>query len=118
MCKVAIVGSRRFTNYGYMCQILDTARDNGKIDLIVSGGAKGADSLAQHYAKDNGIPILIYYPDWDKHNKAAGVIRNQHIVDEADIMIAFAYDDSIGTRDSIRKMEKAKKPVAVIELDQ
>lgn len=111
MYKLAIVGSRRFTNYDHMCRVLETPRENGLIKLIVSGGARGADSLAQRYAKEFGLPIMIYYPDWEKYGKAAGVIRNQYIVDDADMMIAFAYDDSRGTRDSIRKMEKAKKPL-------
>lgn len=114
--KVAVVGSREFNDYFYLRDVLDGHRD--KIDLLVSGGARGADTLAQKYAKENGIPILIYYPEWKKLGKQAGIIRNTLIADQADVMVAFAYKTSRGTRHAISYMRGLDKPVVVIDLEK
>lgn len=71
------------------------------ITAIVSGGAKGADSLAERYAQENGLEMVIYYPDWEKHGRAAGPIRNRLIVDEADAVVAFWDGKSRGTKSTI-----------------
>ena len=88
------------------------------ISMIISGGAKGADTLAQRYARDNGIPIYIIYPDYRKYGKVAPFRRNVIIANLAEKMIAFAYSDSRGTRHAVNKMKQLNKPVVVIELDQ
>lgn len=116
MYKLAIVGSRRFINYDLMCRILEPHL--GNIALIISGGAIGADTLAQKFAKDNAIPIHIYYPDWKKYGKRAGFRRNVIVANLAERMIAFAYNDSRGTRHVVSKMKELNKPVTVIELGE
>ena len=53
---VGIVGCRKFDDYDLFKQkIIEWINKNGPIDKIVSGGATGADSLAERYAKDNSI---------------------------------------------------------------
>ena len=112
MYKVAIVGSRKFTNYTLMKKVLDPVRD--KIALIISGGADGADTLAQQYAKENGIPIHIYYPNWKRFGKSAGLKRNVIIANLAEKMIAFPTTESKGTWHVINKMKQFNKPVAIV----
>lgn len=114
--KVAVVGSRSFTDFKYLSSVLDEHKD--KITLIVSGGAKGADTLAQKYAKYNGLPILIYYPQYDYYGKRAPFIRNTHIAEQADIMIAFSYKDSRGTKHVTDYMEGLDKPVILIDVTE
>lgn len=107
--KTGVIGSRSFNDYNLLCNILS----NYSIDEIISGGAKGADSLAIKYAKDNNIKFIEYYPDWSKGNHA-GFLRNQQIVDASDIIIAFWDGKSNGTRDSIKKAKQQNKLVIVI----
>lgn len=45
--------------------------------LIVSGGAKGADSLAERYAKEMHFPLIVFPAEWDKYGKSAGYKRNE-----------------------------------------
>lgn len=97
--KVAVVGSRSFTDYELLKKTLDELYPN--ITRIVSGGAKGADSLSEQYAKEEGIPTQIFKPDWEKHGKAAGFIRNRDIVENSDMVIAFHDGQSKGTANSI-----------------
>ena len=116
MYKVAIVGSRRFKDYAFMKEILDPQLN--KISLIISGGAIGADTLAQRYAKENGIPIQIYYPIYKKYGKKAPLVRNVIIANLCEKMVAFAYPDSRGTRHVVKKAKDLDKDVVVIELKE
>ncbi|MFW5847609.1 MAG: DUF2493 domain-containing protein [bacterium] len=105
--KIAVVGSRTFNNYNFLCEILNKYKEN--IFLIVSGGAKGADSLGEKWANENNIKTLIIRPDWEKHGRAAGFIRNKDIVDESDIVIAFWNQTSKGTKNTIDYAIKQNK---------
>jgi aconitase A len=102
---VAVVGSRNFNDYDAMKKILD----NIKIDAIVSGGAIGADSLAEQYAKEHGIKMIVHRPNWIKYGKTAGFVRNVDIVNDADMVIAFWDGKSRGTRHTINTAKKQKK---------
>lgn len=112
--RLAIVGSRDFVDHERFSRIVDKVR--GDITLIVSGGARGADTLAENYAKKKPIPYLIFPADWDKHGKKAGILRNQDIVDNADAMIAFLAPESKGTRDSIKKAQKKGITVHIVNV--
>jgi len=110
--KVAIVGSRGFNDMELLRATLEEFR--GQITLIVSGGAKGADTLGEQYAKENGIPTLIFKPDWEKHGKAAGFIRNKDIVENADTVVAMWDGASHGTENSIQHGYKMNKRVKIV----
>lgn len=84
---------------------------------LVSGGAAGVDSLAEGMAKGFGLPNIIFHPEWTKYGKSAGFKRNQKIVDAADIIIAFHFNDSHGTADTIRRARESGKPVHVYTLE-
>jgi hypothetical protein len=116
--KIAIVGSRDFADYEFLKSKVNSfldeyeSQENDSI-IIVSGGAKGADSLAEQYAKEYGYETLILKPDWKQYGRSAGILRNTDIVENADILIAFPTKSSIGTWDSIRKAKAKKIPVYV-----
>jgi hypothetical protein len=108
--KVAVIGSRGFNDYDKVKQTLSTL----KISLLISGGAKGADTLGERYAKENNIPTQIFLPDWNKHGKAAGFIRNTDIVENAEMIVAFWDMESRGTLDSINKGQNLEKQILII----
>ena len=105
----AVVGSRNFTNYDQLSEELSKYN----IHEIVSGGAIGADSLAERYALEWEIPIRIFKPDWST-GRGAGLARNTDIINAADIIIAFWDGISTGTKDSINKAKKAGKQLIII----
>ena len=79
---------------------------------IVTGGQKyGADGFAMDFAGKNGQPITIYNADWQALGRAAGPIRNQFFVRDADVLIAAPSEGSKGTVDCINKF-KSLKPTA------
>ena len=95
--KVAIIGSRDFNNYELLAKTLD----DFTIDMIVSGGAKGADTLAERYALLHDIEILIFKPDYKLYSRGAPLKRNFQIVDASDIVLAFWDGKSRGTKHAI-----------------
>lgn len=74
-------------------------------DLIVSGGCpSGGDRFAEKIARSYGIPILIFYPNWNEYGKRAGFVRNTDIAMYSDILIAcVARDRKGGTEDTVGK---------------
>ena len=84
------------------------------ISQIVSGGAKGADSLAARYANEKGIPLVVFLPVWDKYGKRAGFVRNKEIVKASDIVICFWDGQSRGTKHSIDYAEKLNIKTIII----
>lgn len=113
---IAVIGSRGFNNY----QIVERVLDKLKPFVLVSGGARGADSLAEEYADKNGLLKVIIKPDWERDGKKAGFIRNYKIVDKADIVVAFWDLESKGTKHSIDYSNKLNKPtyIYIVEVEK
>lgn len=111
--KLAVVGSRGFQDSERLGSCLD--RYQGQIECIVSGGARGADTLAADYARAHGIALKEYLPEYDRYGRAAPILRNRLIVDDCDTLIAFWDGKSHGTRDSIDHARRSGKQV-IIEL--
>lgn len=114
--RVAIVGSRNFTDFEKLEQEILKRISVEKIEKIVSGGAKGADTLARMFAEKYKIPLVEFKADWAKYGRGAGPLRNTTIIENADIVFAFPSATSKGTRDSIRKAQEMRKIVKIIEV--
>ena len=114
--KLAIVGSRTFKDYDLLVTWVDSIFYMQDTDekFVISGGASGADRLAERYANTHIANLIIYPADWNKYGKSAGFIRNQTIVDNCDMVLAFWDGESRGTADTIAKAKKAKKPTFII----
>ena len=109
MKKIAVIGSRDFDNFDLLKSVLDAHCPM----VVVSGGAKGADALAELYAKQNGLEIQLFKPDWKMFGRGAGVIRNRQIVESCDYVIAFWDGKSRGTKSSIDYARKLNKAVHI-----
>lgn len=104
--RVAIIGSRKLN--------VDIDKYIPKdINLLISGGAKGVDALAEMYAEKNGIEKLIILPDYKRFGKSAPLKQNEQIVSNADIVIALWDGISRGTKFTIDYALKQNKKVIV-----
>lgn len=112
MVKLAVIGSRGFNDYNLLKSVLEPVKN--QISLIISGGAKGADTLAERFANENNIETLIFIPDWSK-GKRAGYERNKQIVEACDIIITFWDGKSKGTQHSFKLAEKYNKRIKIIK---
>jgi|SRR6218665_814094 len=110
--KIAVIGGRNFNNYELLKSTLDAIPD---ISEIVSGGAKGTDTLGEKYAREKGIPTKIFKPNW-KLGPHAGDLRGIAIIDNADHVVAFWDGQSRGTKYALNYAREKKLTVQVVRL--
>jgi hypothetical protein len=94
MFRVIICGSREFDDYEFLRDKCDKilsrkAADPTEEIVIVSGCAKGADTLGERYASERGYQVLRYPAQWDKYGKSAGFRRNKEMAEVSNACIAF-----------------------------
>ena len=111
--KLAVIGSKEFTDYSKLKSILDSISG---ISVIVSGGAPGTDTLARKYAHQHNIKFLGFPPDFKKYGNKAKHIRDKLIVEHCDEVVAFWDGKCKGTKYTMDYARQQGKPVKVIKL--
>lgn len=104
MIRLAVIGSREgfLGDPGTFIEELIRIEKIEKEDLIiVSGGARGVDSLAEAWADREGVEKLIFPADWKGKGKGAGYIRNIDIIKNSDLVLAIWNGESRGTLHSL-----------------
>lgn len=113
--NIAIVGGRDFNDYELLKKTLNNYIENKSfLGAIVSGGAKGTDTLAEKYAEELGVEMIIFRPDYKKFGRLAALHRNTEIIEASDIVFAFWDGKSRGTLDSVTKAKKLEKKLFII----
>ncbi len=116
--KVAVVGSR-----GLKVKNLELYLP-AETTEIVSGGAKEIDSCAAAYARETGIPLKEFLPDYEKYGRRAPLERNLEIIEYSDQVLIFWDGKSRGSYHVLKECrERGKKyrvfvPVSLPELDE
>lgn len=118
--KVGVVGSRNFTDsLKFEANLTQILNDKGipiskECLKIVSGGAKGADTLARCFAQKHGLEITEYKNDFAKYGVRGYFERNKQIVEDSDFIIAFWDGESRGTLNTLEQCKKIGKESVVI----
>ena len=100
--KLIIAGSREFTDYELLTEMLAAKDLNADtVTEVVSGCARGADRLGERWATAQGIPIARFPANWDSYGKRAGYVRNSEMAEYADACIVFWNGSSKGTKHMI-----------------
>lgn len=97
--KILVTGGRDYEDYDGFCRVMDRFAPtnqgvfNRNLTHVIHGGAKGADAMADRWARDNGVQPVRVDALWDIHGRAAGPIRNKAMLDlldrKDDVVIAF-----------------------------
>lgn len=106
--KLAVVGSRGFRDDKLMAAHLAAISPA----LVISGGARGADQMAETWARRNDVETQIFLPD-HKNYKHAYHHRNRLIAEACDKLIAFWDGRSTGTKYTIGYARRIGKPVEI-----
>lgn len=108
--KVLVSGSRSIEKFDLSPYIPEHC------GLIISGGAKGIDTVAEQYALAHGIESKILKPDYEQFGRAAPLKRNDEMVELADLVIAIWDGKSHGTKHTIDYAKKIGKEIQVITI--
>jgi len=106
--KIAVIGSRTVAEIDF------DAIGAQAGDVIVSGGARGVDSLAMAEARRRGLAVIEFRPDYARFGRGAPLVRNRQIVAACDRLVAFWDGVSRGTAYTIREAMKNGKQVQII----
>lgn len=97
--RTIIAGSRGVTDFAVIEQAV--AGCGWVPTTVISGTARGVDTLGEEWAKKNGVPVERYPADWAKHGRSAGYQRNLLMADKAEALIAVWDGKSPGTKHMI-----------------
>jgi len=105
--NVVVAGGREYENYPELSQKLDQTISQLNIPErmsvnIVSGGARGADTLAEKYAQERGLGLQVFPANWNEKGLSAGTLRNTQMAKEGDVLVAFP--GGTGTENMIQQM--------------
>lgn len=110
--KILIAGSRNIDAFDLSPYIPK------ETTLIVSGGAKGIDTIAEKYADEHKISKLILLPQYHLYGKSAPIKRNETMVDIADTVIIVWDGKSRGTKSTLQYSKKKNKNIILITIPE
>ena len=106
--NLLIVGSRSIKEFDLAPHIpCDTS-------LIISGGARGIDTIAEEYADNYSIPKKIIKPQYNIYGRGAPIKRNEEMVDIADKILVIWDGISKGTDYTVKYAKKKNKDIKII----
>lgn len=130
--RLIVAGSRYYTNKKVIENMIETIIAKLKqrhpfFTLhIITGGARGVDTLAENYARTNGIKLSIYpvsSKDWATNGKVAGPLRNARMAEAAleaaaPYLLAFWDMKSRGTKNMIDTANKKHIPTYIYDTEK
>lgn len=108
--KLLVAGSRSISNFDLSPYI------SNNVDVIISGGAMGIDTLAEQYADLHRLSKYIIRPRYDLYGRAAPLWRNEQMIDIADAVLVIWDGYSRGTQYTIKYAKKVNKPLTVVKI--
>jgi YspA, cpYpsA-related SLOG family len=105
--RVLVCGGRQFEDRDILSAALDHLSKDRGFSRVISGGALGADTLAEEWAETAGLPTTVYHADWEKLGRKAGPIRNQQKLDESRPELLVAFPGGPGTADMVGRARAA-----------
>lgn len=109
--RVIVCGDREYSDYEVFKSQLSQVLAEYENVTLVSGHAKGVDTMAERYALEKNIPIKVFPAEWKKYGKSAGPIRNatmlKYALEQTAIVVAFWNGSSRGTGNMLKQAKGA-----------
>ena len=122
--RIIVAGGRDFDDYELLKHTLKKYLEELDIvDLsqivIISGAARGADTLGEHFAYDYEIAVRRFPAKWDELGKRAGWVRNaemaKYAAEKHGVLFAFWDGKSRGTKNMIDLANRYGLEVHVVD---
>jgi hypothetical protein len=105
--RILVCGGRDYLGFGAVYDTLRIIMQELELApkdvLIIVGGARGADTYGEEWARDMGIACKVEYADWGRYGVSAGCVRNQKMLDEYAPHIVVSAPGGRGTADMRRR---------------
>lgn len=111
--RVLVCGGRDYADASRLWTVLDAIHRKHPINLLIHGGAMGADTLAGEWALARGVGCWRCPAEWGKHGKSAGPIRNRQMLEHGKPNMVVAFPGGRGTANMVSQARAAG--VEVIE---
>lgn len=98
MKKVIVTGGRDYDDQCMVQEVLNLINP----DVVIQGGASGADKLAMEWAALNNKLCVTVSADWNEHGRSAGPIRNRKMLKEHLKATVIAFPGGKGTEDCVK----------------
>jgi len=110
--RILVCGGRDYDDRKTVWQVLDLWNNTQGINVLIHGGATGADQLAVLWAQQHRVPRLGFYAEWDLYGPSAGPRRNERMLEEGkpNVVLAFPRKNGRigeGTADMVRRARAA-----------
>jgi len=109
--RILVCGGRDYQNEEELSNILDVLHSKTPVSVVISGNARGADSLGENWAKKRGISVLKFPADWATYGRSAGHIRNREMLEKGGPNLVVAFPGGAGTANMIRQARQKGVPV-------
>lgn len=122
--RVIVSGDRRFEDRKFVWKQLDKLTKGIRDPIIVTGSARGVDTLAERWAFRRGLNNMrfpVRKEEWERLKKAAGPIRNANMAKYAveyknPLCIAFLAKGSKGTQSMIDIARKYRIKLKIVKV--
>lgn len=109
--RFAIVGSRHFPDLAQVAAYVESLPAGS---IVVTGSASGVDAEATRVARERALAVIRVAASFEEARDArAAADRNQKLVDQADVLVAFWDGESAGTRGTVERALDSGKEVHV-----
>jgi hypothetical protein len=111
--NLLVCGGRDYQDAERLYKVLDSIATS---DVhLIHGAAKGADSLADAWARERGYKISSFPANWGAYGKAAGHYRNTQMIEEGEPDIVVAFPGGAGTANMIKQAKACGIVVVRVE---
>ena len=107
MIRVLVCGGREYSDLEKVYHVLSGIHKKHGIDLIIQGGADGADKLARIWANDLAVQCCTFHANWNGLGKAAGPIRNENMLELSKPDAVIAFKGGTGTAGMVKLAKEA-----------
>lgn len=115
MTRILVTGGRTFSDEKRLREVLGHLHATHGVDTVIHGACKGADLLADLWARERHLAVLAFPANWSLYGKLAGPRRNREMLQrgQPDLVVAFPGGD--GTRNMMEQALAAGVQVVRVE---